>query len=165
MRTFAKVVETGSFTKAAQTLHISRTRATHLVQQLEARLQVSLLNRTTRKVSVTSAGALYFERVVQLLADLEDSERDLAQALASPSGRLRVDVPSPLASRVLVPALPSFYARYPDIQLDMGVGDKTVDLLDESMDCVVRGGQIQDQSLIAILWVCTKLCRWPMMAM
>ena len=149
MRIFAKVVETGSFTKAAQTLHISRTRATHLVQQLEARLQVSLLNRTTRKVSVTSAGALYFERVVQLLADLEDSERDLAQALASPSGRLRVDVPSPLASRVLVPALPSFYARYPDIQLDMGVGDKTVDLLDESMDCVVRGGQIQDQSLIA----------------
>ncbi|MDT8465153.1 LysR family transcriptional regulator [Alcaligenes nematophilus] len=149
MHTFAKVVETGSFTKAAQALHLSRTRATHLVQQLEARLQVSLLHRTTRKVSVTSAGALYFERVVQLLADLEDSERDLAQALASPSGRLRVDVPSPLASRVLVPALPSFYARYPDIQLDMGVGDKTVDLLDESMDCVVRGGQIQDQSLIA----------------
>ena len=70
MRIFAKVVETGSFTKAAQTLHISRTRATHLVQQLEARLQVSLLNRTTRKVSVTSAGALYFERVVRVFDEI-----------------------------------------------------------------------------------------------
>src|SRR5690606_9827019 len=149
MRTFAKVVETGSFTKAAQALHISRTRATHLVQQLEAHLRVSLLNRTTRKVSLTSAGALYVERVQQLLTDLDNTERDLAHVLALPAGRLRVDVPSPLASRVLVPALPSFYQRYPDIQLDMGVGDKAVDLLDESVDCVVRGGQIQDRSLIA----------------
>lgn len=149
MRTFAKVVETGSFTKAAQALHISRTRATQLVQQLEAHLQVSLLLRTTRKVSLSSAGAIYIERVLPLLADLDASERDLTAALALPSGRLRVDVPSPLASRVLVPALSSFRERYPDIQLDMGVGDKTVDLLDESMDCVVRGGQIRDSSLIA----------------
>lgn len=149
MRTFAKVVETGSFTKAAQALHISRTRATHLVQQLEAHLRVSLLNRTTRKVSLTSAGALYVERVQQLLTDLDNTERDLAHVLALPAGRLRVDVPSSLASRVLVPALPSFYQRYPDIQLDMGVGDKAVDLLDESVDCVVRGGPIQDQALVA----------------
>jgi len=149
MQTFAKVVETGSFTKAAETLHISRTKATQLVQQLEARLQVTLLNRTTRRVSATTAGITYYERVVQLLTNLEEAERDLPQALASLSGRLRVDVPSPLASMVLVPALPAFYERWPGVQLDMGVSDRTVDLLDESIDCVVRGGTIDDQSLVA----------------
>lgn len=149
MQTFAKVVETGSFTKAAAVLHISRTTATQLVQQLEARLRVTLLQRTTRKVHITHAGAIFYERVVQLLADMDAAENDLPEALASPRGRLRVDVPSPLASLVLVPALPTFCARYPDIELDMGVSDRAVDLLDESIDCVVRGGMIGDQTLIA----------------
>lgn len=149
MQAFARVVETGSFTKAAETLNISRTSVTQLVQQLEARLRVKLLNRTTRKVNVTADGAVYYERVLQLLADLDDAETSLSAALASPRGRLRVDVSSPFASRILIPALPQFHARYPDIELHLGVSDRVVDLIDENVDCVVRGGEITNQSLVA----------------
>lgn len=149
MQAFARVVEAGSFTKAAETLHMSKTTVTQLVQQLEARLRVKLLNRTTRKVNVTADGAVYYERVIQLLADMDDAETSLSGASASPRGRLRVDVPSPLASIILVPALPDFYARYPDIQIDLGVSDRIVDIIDENVDCVVRGGELLDQSLMA----------------
>lgn len=149
MQAFARVVEAGSFTKAAATLNISKTAVSQLVQQLEARLRVRLLNRTTRKVQVTADGAAYYERVVRLLADLDDAETSLSSASALPRGRLRVDVPSPLARLILIPALPAFHARYPDIQLDMGVSDRTVDLIAENVDCVVRGGEITNQSLMA----------------
>lgn len=149
MQAFARVVEAGSFTKAADTLHMSKTSVTQLVQQLEARLRVKLLNRTTRKVNLTADGAVYYERVVRLLADLDDAETSLSTAAALPRGRLRVDVPSPLASLILMPALPAFHARYPDIQIDMGVSDRMVDIIGENVDCVVRGGELTDQSLMA----------------
>lgn len=149
MQAFARVVETGSFTKAADTLHMSKTSVTQLVQQLEARLRVRLLNRTTRKVNVTADGAAYYERVIRLLADMDDAETSLSDASTSPRGRLRVDVPSPFASTILIPALPAFHARYPEIQLDLGVSDRYVDLIGDNVDCVVRGGEITDQSLVA----------------
>ena len=149
LQAFARVVETGSFTKAAQTLHMSKTTVTQLVQQLEARLRVTLIHRTTRKLSLTADGTAYYDRVLRLLADLDDAETSLSSASAAPRGRLRVDVPSPLARTILVPALPAFYARYPDIQLDMGVSDRMVDLIGDKVDCVVRGGEITDRSLVA----------------
>ena len=149
MQAFARVVESGSFTKAADTLHMSKTTVTQLVQQLEARLRVRLLNRTTRQVNVTADGAAYYERVVRLLADMDDAETSLSGAAAAPRGRLRVDVPSPLARLVLIPALPDFHAQYPDIQLDMGVSDRIVNIIGENVDCVVRGGELTDQSLMA----------------
>jgi DNA-binding transcriptional LysR family regulator len=149
MQAFARVVETGSFTKAAETLQLSKTSVTQLVQQLEARLRVKLLNRTTRKVNVTADGAAYYEHVLRLLADMDDAESSLSSASATPRGRLRVDVPTPLARIILVPALPAFHARYPDIQLDMGVSDRMVDLIGEKVDCVVRGGELTDLSLMA----------------
>ncbi|MDH0300854.1 MULTISPECIES: LysR family transcriptional regulator [unclassified Pseudomonas] len=149
MRAFARVVETGSFTKAAETLGISRTSVTQLVQQLEARLRVRLLNRTTRRVSVTNDGEQFYLRVQRLLADLEDAEASLGEAALRPRGKLRVDVPSPLARLVLVPALADFHARYPDIQIELGVSDRMVDIIGEHVDCVVRGGELLDQSLMA----------------
>lgn len=149
MQAFVRVVETGSFTRAADTLQSSRTRVTQLVQQLEAHLRVKLLHRTTRKVNVTADGAAYYERVVRVLADLDDAETSLSTASAAPRGRLRVDVPAPLASLVLMPALPAFHARYPDIQLDVGASDRKVDLIDENVDCVLRGGEITGSSLRA----------------
>lgn len=149
MQAFARVVETGSFTKAADTLHISKTTVTQLVQQLEARLRVKLLNRTTRQVKATADGAAYYERVLRLLADMDDAETSLSSAAAAPRGRLRVDVPSPFARLILVPALPAFHARYPDIQLDMGVSDRMVDIIGDNVDCVLRGGELADQSLVA----------------
>lgn len=149
MQAFARVVETGSFTQAALTLRISKTTVSQLVQQLEARLRVKLLNRTTRKVNVTADGAAYYERVQLLLAALDDADTALSSAAATPRGRLRVDVPSPLARLLLIPALPQFQERYPDIQLDLGVSDRPVSIIDESVDCVIRGGEITDTSLIA----------------
>jgi len=149
MQAFARVVETGSFTRAASTLHMSKTTVSQLVQQLEARLRVKLLNRTTRKVAVTADGAAYYERVQALLAALEDADTALSSAAVAPRGRLRVDVPSPFARLLLIPALPGFHERYPDIQLDLGVSDRHVSLLDESVDCVIRGGEITDTSLVA----------------
>ncbi|MCP1650140.1 LysR family transcriptional regulator [Pseudomonas nitroreducens] len=149
MQAFVRVVQTGSFTRAAETLHMSRTSVTHLIQQLEARLRVRLLNRTTRKLNLTADGAAYYERVVRLLADMDDAETSLSGAAAMPRGRLRVDVPSPLARLLLIPALPDFHQRYPDIQIDLGVSDRMVDLIDENVDCVVRGGELTDLSLMA----------------
>src|SRR3989338_6430252 len=111
---FARVVEAGSFTKAAETLHMRNTSVSQLVPQLEARLRVKLLNRTTRKGNLTAGGALYYERVLRLLDDLADAETSLSGASAVPRGRLRVDGPSPLARMILMPALPAFHARYPE---------------------------------------------------
>mgnify|MGYP003645313256 FL=1 len=148
MQAFVRVVETGSFTRAAASLHMSKTTATQLVQRLEARLRVKLLNRTTRKVSVTTEGAVYYERVRRLLADLDDTETSVSGASAAVRGRLRVDVASPLACMILIPALPSFYASFPGIQLDLGVSDRRVDLIDESVDCVLRVGELIDPSLV-----------------
>lgn len=149
MQAFVRVVETGSFTKAAQTLHMSRTSVTHLVQQLEARLRLKLLNRTTRRVSLTADGMVFHERALRLLADLHELEFGLPHAASGLVGRLRVDVPSPLARMILVPALPGFHADYPDIQLDLGASDRAVDLIGANVDCVIRGGEIADQSLVA----------------
>jgi DNA-binding transcriptional LysR family regulator len=149
MRAFARVVETGSFTRAAHTLQISRTTVTQLVQQLEAHLRLRLLNRTTRRVSVTADGAAYYPRIARLLAELEEVEGGLGDAAAQPRGRLRVDVPGPYARLRLVPALPDFQARYPEIQLDIGVSDREVDVIADNVDCVIRGGTPADPALVA----------------
>lgn len=149
MRAFARVVETGSFTRAAQTLQISRTTVTQLVQQLEAHLRLRLLNRTTRRVSVTADGAAYYPRIARLLAELEEVEGGLGDAASQPRGRLRVDVPGPYARLRLVPALPDFQARYPEIQLDIGVSDREVDVIADNVDCVIRGGTPADPALVA----------------
>lgn len=146
---FVRVVEAGSFTKAAQTLHMSKTTVSQLVQQLEARLQVKLLHRTTRQVKVTPEGAAYYDRVARVLGDLQDADDVLAGDLAAPRGRLRIDVPSPFARLILMPALPAFHQRYPDIQIVMGVSDRNVDVIGENVDCVIRGGEIDVPSLIA----------------
>lgn len=149
MRVFARVVEAGSFTRAAESLDLPKGTATKLVQQLETRLRVKLLNRTTRRVTVTPDGAAYYERVSRLLSDLDDIEASMTNAQANPSGRLRVDVGSAVARLILIPALPEFFRRYPDIQLDLGVGDRPVDLISDNVDCVIRGGDLVEQSLVA----------------
>src|SRR5687768_8296025 len=117
MRVFARVVEAGTFTKAAESLALPKGTVTKLVQHLEARLKVRLLNRTTRRVTVTADGAAYYERTVRLLNDLDDIEASMTNAQASPSGRLRVDVGTSVARLIIIPGLVDFYRRYPDIQL------------------------------------------------
>src|SRR5688572_27462017 len=142
MRIFVRVVEAGTFTRAADSLALPKGTVTKQIQALESRLRVKLLNRTTRRVTVTPDGAAYYERTARLLNDLDDIEASMSNAQANPSGRLRVDVGASVARTIVVPALPSFYARYPDIRLDLGVGDLPVDLISENVDCVIRAGDL-----------------------
>jgi LysR family transcriptional regulator, regulator for bpeEF and oprC len=149
MRAFSRVVEVGTFTRAAQMLGIPKPTLSKLIRSLEQHLRTKLLNRTTRRVTVTADGAAYYERVVRILADVDDLDGSMTLSQSSPKGRLRIDISASLALLILIPALPRFHARYPDIQIDLGVSDRPVDLVGENVDCVVRGGEITDQSLIA----------------
>jgi DNA-binding transcriptional LysR family regulator len=149
MRAFARVVEVGTFTRAAQVLDVPKPTLSKLIQSLEHHLRTKLLNRTTRRVTVTADGAAYYERVVRILADVEELDGSMTLSQASPKGRLRIDISPSLAMLIMIPALPQFHARYPDIQIDLGVTDRPVDLVGENVDCVVRAGDIADQSLIA----------------
>jgi LysR family transcriptional regulator, regulator for bpeEF and oprC len=149
MRTFIRVVETGSFTRASETLAIPKATVTKLIQGLEAHLRTKLLNRTTRRVLVTPDGALYYERAVRLLAEIEELDGSLAMSQSLPSGKLRVEMSGALANLILIPALCDFYDSYPDIQLDLGISDRPIDILGENVDCALRSGEIADQSLIA----------------
>nr|WP_145547232.1 LysR family transcriptional regulator [Variovorax boronicumulans] len=149
MRMFTRVVEAGSFTKAAESLDIPKGTVTKQIQYLEARLRVKLLNRTTRRVTVTPDGAAYYERTVRLLSDFDDIEASMSNAQSRPSGRLRVDVGASVARLLVIPQLHSFFERFPDIQLDLGVSDRPVDLIADNVDCVIRGGELTEQSLVA----------------
>lgn len=150
MEVFARVVETASFTRTAERLGLPKATVSTLIRNLEAHLGVKLLNRTTRRVNVTTDGAAYYERCVRILAEVAETEHALSGDRFNPHGRLRVDVGASFGRRVLVPALPDFFARYPDIRLDLGCSDRPVDLIDEGIDCVVRGGGGPlDPSLVA----------------
>jgi DNA-binding transcriptional LysR family regulator len=148
-RAFTRVVETGSFVNAAASLHMPRNTVTKLVQALEVHLRTKLLNRTTRRVSLTNDGAAYYERISRLVEEWQEVEAELAHAQASPRGRLRVDMASATATLLVIPALPAFQQRYPDLQLDIGVSDRPSDFISDRVDCVVRSGKITDPSLIA----------------
>jgi LysR family transcriptional regulator, regulator for bpeEF and oprC len=149
MRAFVRVVEVGTFTRAAQLLNIPKPTLSKLIQGLETHLRTRLLNRTTRRVTVTADGAAYYERVISILADVDELDGSMTLSQASPKGKLRIDVGTSLALLIIIPALPDFHARYPDIQIDLGVSDRPVDLLSENVDCVLRAGTLTDQSLIA----------------
>ncbi|WP_062794344.1 LysR family transcriptional regulator [Cupriavidus metallidurans] len=147
MRVFTRIVERRSFTAAAKDLDLPRSSVTDAVKQLESRLGVRLLQRTTRHVSPTLDGEAYFQRCLRLLADFEEAEA--AFAGTSPKGVLRVDVQGQLARRFLFPALPAFLAQHPGITLQLSEGDRLVDLVREGIDCVLRVGEPQDSEMVA----------------
>ncbi len=149
MQAFVRVVEAGTFTKAADSLELPKATVTRLIQTLETHLRTKLLNRTTRRVTVTPDGAAYYERVKELLDDIDELEGAMSTARAKPQGRIRVDVPSALGQHVLMPALRDFHERYSGIQIDLGVSDRPVDLIGDNVDCVIRGGELGDQGLVA----------------
>ncbi|HGM5420365.1 TPA: LysR family transcriptional regulator [Serratia liquefaciens] len=148
MRLFTRVVEQRSFTQAAQDLNLPRSTVTDAIKQLETRLQVRLLQRTTRHVSPTLDGEAYYQRCLTILADIEDAE--MAFAGAKPRGLLRIDVHGTLARHFLMPELPDFLTQYPDIELFMSEGDRLVDPVREGIDCVVRVGKLKDSDMVAL---------------
>lgn len=149
MQVFTRIVELGSFTKAADQLGMPRATVTHTIKQLEARLGARLLQRTTRHVSPTPDGEAYYQRCLRLLADLEEAEAVFTETTLNPRGKLRVDLPGAMGRDMVIPALPDFFARYPHIELEIGMGDRFVDLVREGVDCVLRVGELRDSSLVA----------------
>jgi LysR family transcriptional regulator for bpeEF and oprC len=149
MEVFARVVETGGITRAAERLGLPKATVTTLLQKLEAALGVKLLHRTTRRVTATPDGAAYYERCVAILASIQDTEESLASRRSLPRGRLRVDVPTLMARSVFVPALPDLFARYPGIELALACNERRADLVEEGIDCAVWSGEIEDTALVA----------------
>jgi DNA-binding transcriptional LysR family regulator len=147
MRVFTRVVERRSFTLAAEDLGLPRSTVTDAVKQLEARLGVRLLERTTRQVRSTLDGEAHYRRCLSLIADLEDAEG--AFGGARPKGLVRLEVQGTLARHFLLPNLPDFFALYPDIELNMSEGDRWIDLISEGVDCVLRFGHLPDSDMIA----------------
>jgi DNA-binding transcriptional LysR family regulator len=146
MRLYTRIVDRGSFTLAAQDLEVPRSTATQVIKELETRLGVRLLQRTTRSVRSTLDGEAYYQRCVAILGEIEDAESAFRDA--KPRGLLRVDVHGTLARHFVLPALPAFLAEYPDLQLQMSEGDRLVDLVREGIDCVLRVGDLQDGAMI-----------------
>jgi DNA-binding transcriptional LysR family regulator len=149
MRAFVRVVEAGTFSSAARTLNVGTPTITRLVQALEHHLQVRLLQRTTRSMTLTSEGESYYGRVVRLLAELADVESSTRHSAEMPSGRLRVECSAAIATMVLLPALPEFRQSYPDLEVQLRLGNRRADLVAEGIDCAIRVGEINEQFLIA----------------
>ncbi len=149
LKVFVRIAENGGFSRAADSMNIPRPSVTKLVQDLEQHLGARLLQRTTRRVSMTADGVAYYERAKRLIAELEDMDQLARGASSQLRGRLRVDVGSVLANHILIPELAQFRARYPDLQLELGVSDRPADMVSEGVDCVVRGGDLPDSTLVA----------------
>jgi len=149
MQVFVRVAECGSFTKAAETLHMPRASVSAAVQQLEARVGARLLSRTTRRVNLTQEGATFFERCTQVLSDLDEIETLFKDAPTKLAGRLKIDAPGRIARRFIAPALPNFFRQYPDLHVELGATDRAIDLVKEGVDCVIRVGTPAESSLVS----------------
>ena len=146
MRVFAKVVESSSFTGAAARLGISASMVSQHVKELEERLGARLLNRTTRKVSLTETGRAYYERCTRLLADLEETEQAVSDMHAIPRGELRVNAAPTFGIVQLAPAIADFTARFPAISVELMLSIRIADLIDEGFDVAVWVGELPDSS-------------------
>ncbi len=146
MKVFVRIYERSSFTAAAEDLEIPRATLTHVMNQFENWLGTRLLERSTRRVRPTLDGEAYYRRCVILLAELEEAELAFRQSV--PKGRLRVDLHGTLARFFVIPALPDFMRRYPDMDIVLSEADRFIDLIEEGVDCVIRAGTLGDSSLI-----------------
>ena len=157
MRVFAKVVELGSFTRAADALELSRSVTTTHIAQLEQHLGVRLLHRTTRRLSLTEAGTAYYERCTALLAEIETLEDSLEAMSEQPRGVLKISAPVSFGTMYLGPALAEYVDRYSQVRLDVSLNDRTVDLVEEGYDLAVRIAQLVDSSLVARRIAATRI--------
>ena len=147
MHLFARIVERRSFTLAAHDTGLPRSTVTHAIKEMETRLGVRLLQRTTRVVKPTLDGEAYYRRCLAILDDIEDAEG--AFSGAQPKGMLRVEVQGTLARHFLMPGLPEFLSRYPGIEISISESDRWVDLVQEGVDCALRYGKLRDSDLVA----------------
>src|SRR5689334_6280908 len=146
---FVKVVEKGSFTAAAMALGVPKATLSRKITELEQRLGTRLLKRTTRKLGLTEAGTLYYERSARIAQDLTEAESAVSQLNSAPRGWLRFTAPYSLGTDAITPLLPEFMARYPDVRLEMFLSNEKMDLIASEMDIALRVGNLPDSSLSA----------------
>lgn len=146
---FTKVIETGSFTAAARALGVPKSTLSRKVTELEKRLGTRLLKRTTRKLGLTEAGAVYFEHGARIARQLKEAESAVSQLNSTPRGWLRFTAPYSLGSDCITPLLPEFIKRYPEVRVDMRLGNEPMDLVASDIDLAVRIGTLGDSTLIA----------------
>ncbi len=148
-RVFVRVVDCAGFTRAADQLKLPRSTVSEAVRTLEQRLGTRLLHRTTRQVTPTQDGLLFHARCQQLIADADEAEQLFRQSPQSLSGRLKVDVPGRIGRLIIAPALPSFLQAHPQIDVELGMTDRSIDLVEDGVDCALRVGPLQDSRLVA----------------
>ena len=149
MAAFVRAVEKGGFSSAARELGLTPSAISKLVTRMEDRLGVRLLNRTTRRLSLTPEGEAFFHRTQRILADIAEAENEVARFRERPQGKLRVNVGTAFGTYQLVPALPGFLERYPDIEVEITMTDRVVDLVEDGADVGIRSGHLSDSSLVA----------------
>jgi DNA-binding transcriptional LysR family regulator len=149
LRAFAQVVESGSFSRAADRLGLSTTAVSRQVAELEAHLQTRLLNRTTRRLSLTESGQAFYGRAVQLLHDLEEAEQEASKATITPRGTIRLTTSLNFGTRQVAPAIAAFVARHPGVRFDVQLSDRIVDLVEEGFDLAIRIGGGGSDNLVA----------------
>ncbi|UJD91018.1 LysR family transcriptional regulator [Rahnella aquatilis] len=147
MKTFIRIAELESFSRAAEDLNVPRATVSTTLKRLEQRLGVRLFLRTTRQVKITDEGKIYYQRCLQLISALEESDALFAHHQTQPAGIVRIDMPHSLARAKVIPALPAFYQRYPQITLSVSANDNAINLLDQGVDCVVRAWPAEDDNL------------------
>ncbi|MGK9165252.1 LysR family transcriptional regulator [Inquilinus limosus] len=146
---FVRIVDSGSFAAGAEQLGLSRALASRAILDLEARLGTRLLNRTTRRLSLTEAGAAFYRRAQRITADVAEAEEEAAALHARPRGLLRVNAPMSFGVLHVAPALAAYLDRYPEVSVDLTLNDRVVDLLEDGYDLAIRIGRLADSSLIA----------------
>ena len=149
MTAFVRAVELGGFSAAARDLGLTPSAISKLVTRLEDRLGVRLMNRTTRRLALTPEGEAYFQRSQRILSDITEAEEEVARFRSQPRGLLRINVGSAFGMHQFAPALPEFLARHPEIQVDLTITDRVVDLIEEGADLGIRLGVLADSSLVA----------------
>ena len=149
MRAFVKVVDSGSYTKAAQQLNLHKATVSQQIQNLEGKLGARLLTRTTRSVTSTAEGLAYYQHARTILAQVDEVEAMLRKGTSAPAGHLRVNVPVAMGRLVFAPEMRGFLERHPRITIELGCSDRAVDLVQEGVDCALRGGVLPDSQLSA----------------
>lgn len=149
IQAFVHVVDAGSFASAAQQMNMTPSGVSRAVSRLEGQLDVRLLQRSTRALSLTEEGRVFYRECARILSDVEAATESVGQARRRLTGKLRVAVASPIGRPWLIPRLDEFHARYPDIDLELNIRDSAVDMIDSNTDCAIRVGELTDSSLVA----------------
>jgi LysR family transcriptional regulator, regulator for bpeEF and oprC len=149
IKIFTRVAETSSFSKTSDVMDIPRGTVSRTIQMLEDQIGVRLFSRSTRRVSLTEAGRIYYDRCVKVLQDLSEVEAELSSSGSLPSGTVRLDTSATIGRALIAPSLDEFFRKYPDIDVRVGIADRNIDLIQEGVDCVIRAGSLEESSLVA----------------